>query len=192
MSNFSAELMRRAAKIKLILMDVDGVLTDGKIYYFPGPDGKPVEFKGFNSHDGLGLLIAHDNGLVSGVISGRESPAVVERSRLLGIKYVYQGHLEKEASYNEILKDAKLQDEQVAFVGDDFTDHPLMNKVGLSCAVGNARPELRAVAHFTTEAAGGDGAVREVVELILRSQDKWQGVLDKYKLSAQKKKSIGL
>jgi len=186
------DIKNRAANIKLLLMDVDGVFTDGTLYYFPGPDGKVVEFKGFNSHDGLGFHMLHDAGLKSGLISGRESPAVVERAKILNIAYVYQGHLEKEASYNEILKDAKLKEEQVAFIGDDFTDAPLMVRSGLSIAVANARQELRAMAHYTTEAPGGDGAVREVIELLLKSQNLWQGVLEKYKLSETKKKTIGL
>jgi 3-deoxy-D-manno-octulosonate 8-phosphate phosphatase (KDO 8-P phosphatase) len=192
MNKLSADLLKRAANIKLVLMDVDGVLTDGTLYYFPGPDGKMVEFKGFNTQDGLGFILLNDAGIKSGVISGRESPAVVERARILKITYVYQGHLEKEASYNEILKEAKVKDEQVAYIGDDFTDAPLMVRCGLSVAVANARQELRAMANFTTEAPGGDGAIREVVELILKSQNLWQGVLEKYKLSETKKKSIGL
>jgi 3-deoxy-D-manno-octulosonate 8-phosphate phosphatase (KDO 8-P phosphatase) len=192
MNKLSADLLKRAANIKLVLMDVDGVFTDGTLYYFPGPDGKMVEFKGFNTQDGLGIHFLNEAGIKSGVISGRESPAVVERARILKMTYVYQGHLDKEASYNEILKDAKVKDDQVAFIGDDFTDAPLMVRCGLSVAVANARQELRAMAHFTTEAPGGDGAVREVAELILKSQNLWQGVLEKYKLIETKKKSIGL
>lgn len=192
MNKLSTDIKNRAANIKLVLMDVDGVFTDGTLYYFPGPDGKMVEFKGFNTQDGLGFHLLNEAGIKTGLISGRDSPAVVERAKILKIQYVYQGHLEKEASYNEILKDAKLKDEQVAFIGDDFTDAPLMVRCGLSVAVANARQELRAMANFTTEAPGGDGAIREVVELILKSQNLWQGVLEKYKLSETKKKSIGL
>jgi len=192
MNKNSTDIKNRAANIKLVLMDVDGVFTDGTLYYFPGPDGKMVEFKGFNTQDGLGFHLLNEAGIKTGLISGRDSPAVVERAKILKISYVYQGHLEKEASYNEILKDAKLKDEQVAFIGDDFTDAPLMVRCGLSVAVANARQELRAMANFTTEAPGGDGAVREVVELILKSQNLWQGVLEKYKLVETKKKSIGL
>ncbi len=188
----TTDIKNRAANIKLLLMDVDGVFTDGTLYYFPGPDGKIVEFKGFSSQDGLGFHLLKDAGIKAGLISGRESPAVVERAKILNITYVYQGHLEKEASYNEILKEAKLKDEQVAFIGDDFTDAPLMVRSGLSVAVANARQELRAMANYVTQAPGGDGAVREVIELILKSQNLWQGVLDKYKLSENKKKPIGL
>jgi 3-deoxy-D-manno-octulosonate 8-phosphate phosphatase (KDO 8-P phosphatase) len=189
----STDIKNKAANIKLILMDVDGVLTDGSLYYFPGPDGKVVEFKGFNSQDGVGFHMLNDAGIKSGVISGRESPAVVERAKILNITYVYQGHLAKEASYEEILKEAKLKDEQVAFIGDDFTDAPLMVRCGLSVAVANARQELRAMANYTTEAPGGDGAVREVIELVLKSQNLWEKALEKYKLSqTTKKKTIGL
>ncbi len=178
------EIVARAAKIRLILMDVDGVLTDGRIYYFPGPDSKPTEFKGFNSQDGAGLLFLHYCGFKSGVISGRDSPAVTERARILGISYVYQGFLEKVASYEEILAKENLVDEQVIFIGDDFPDFPLMKRAGLGVAVGDARPELQAQADFTTTARGGHGAVREVAELVLKANGQWQRVLDKYGLSS--------
>jgi len=182
--NVSADVIARAAKVKLILMDVDGVLTDGRIYYFPGPDGKATEFKGFNSQDGAGLLFLHYCGFKSGVISGRDSPAVTERARLLGISYVYQGFLDKIASYEEILAKENLVDEQVAFIGDDFPDFPLMKRAGLGVAVGDARPELQAHADFTTIARGGHGAVREVAELILKTNNQWQKVLEKYGLGS--------
>lgn len=193
MIKYSADVLSRASKIKLLLMDVDGVLTNGMLYYFPGPDGKPVEFKAFHSQDGLGFHFLNTVGIKTGVISGRESPALVERARLLKMTYVYQGLLEKESTYNEILKDAKVKDEQVAFIGDDFTDAPLMVRSGLACAVSDARAELRAVAHVVTESKGGDGAAREVIELILRSQNQWESILEKYKLKSETKKvSIGL
>jgi 3-deoxy-D-manno-octulosonate 8-phosphate phosphatase (KDO 8-P phosphatase) len=193
MIKYSSDILSRASKIKLLLMDVDGVLTNGLLYYFPGPDGKPVEFKAFHSQDGLGFHFLNSVGIKTGVISGRESPALVERASILKMTYVYQGLLEKEATFNDILKDAKLKDEQVAFIGDDFTDAPLMVRSGLSCAVADARSELRSIAHVVTESRGGDGAVREVIELILKSQNQWEAVLEKYKLTASKKKvSIGL
>jgi len=178
--NASEEVLKRASKIKLILMDVDGVLTDGRLFYFPGPDGKPTEFKGFNSHDGAGINFLHSCGMKTGIISGRDSQAVVERARILNMAYVYQGHFEKTASYEEILAKENLTEEHVAFIGDDFPDFPLMKRSGLGVSVGDGRPELQAHAHYVTKAIGGKGAVREVAELILRSQGLWDGVLKKY------------
>lgn len=181
-SQFPKDLVRRASKIALVLMDVDGVLTDGSLFYIPGADGKAVEFKGFNSHDGLGFHFLNAKGIKTGVISGRDSFATAERARILKMTYVYQGHLHKIPLYEEILIDSKLTDEQVAFIGDDFTDVPLMRRVGLGCAVANARPEVKSAAHFVTSASGGNGAVREVMELILKSQGHWDSILDQYKL----------
>ena len=183
MKKYTADVHDRAAKIKLILMDVDGTMTNGLLYYFPDADGKMVESKGFNSQDGLGFHMLHAMGLKSGVISGRESPGTVERARILNITYVFQGFLEKTATYERILRDANLTDEQVAFVGDDFTDAPLMMRCGLACAVGDAREEVQAVAHMVTTANGGCGAIREVIELVLKAQGLWSKALAKYGLS---------
>jgi 3-deoxy-D-manno-octulosonate 8-phosphate phosphatase (KDO 8-P phosphatase) len=179
-AKYDADLLARAAKIKLILMDVDGVLTNGNLFYFPGPDGKPVEFKSFNSQDGAGIHCLNLVGINTGVISGRDSQAVVERARILNIKYVYQGFLEKEATYEEILAKEGLTDESVCFIGDDFPDFILIKRAGLGVAVGNARPELKERAHYTTKANGGDGAVREVAELVIRARGEWDKVLKKF------------
>lgn len=167
----------RAARIRLLLMDCDGVLTDGKMYYFPDSSGKAVEFKGFNSHDGLGFHILNRHGIKSGVISGLDSPALTERARILKIAYVYQGRLSKEGAWHEILGHAKVTEEETAFIGDDFSDVPLLRRAGLACAVANARDEVKMTCHFVTKARGGEGAVREVVELILKSQGLWPDVL---------------
>jgi 3-deoxy-D-manno-octulosonate 8-phosphate phosphatase (KDO 8-P phosphatase) len=171
---YSAEQLARAEKIKLILMDVDGVMTDGTIYYFPDAQGNMTEFKGFDSRDGLGLHLCNFAGIATGVISGRNSPAVTERARLLKMRYVEQGHLDKIACWQNILKDAGIEANQAAFIGDDFPDVPLMRRAGLAVAVANARPEVKAVAHYVCESAGGAGAVREAIELILKAQGKWQ------------------
>ena len=181
----SPEIEERASKIKVLLMDVDGVMTDGTLYYVPGADGQMVEVKGFNSQDGLGLHFCYAVGLQTGIISGRESPALVERARILNICYVYQGHLDKIASYEQILKDASVSDQNVAFIGDDLTDVPVMKRSGLAVAVANAREEVKGAAHYVTLASGGQGAVREVIEIILKAQGVWDSVLDKYRLSAQ-------
>ncbi len=180
LSLVSEEVKARASKIKLILMDVDGVLTDGKLFYFPGPDGQTTEFKGFNSQDGLGFHMLHWSGIKTGLISGRDSPAVTERSRILNITYVYQGFLQKIATYEEILQKENLTDESVAFIGDDFTDFPLIKRSGLGVCVADGRPEMRARADYVTRVNGGSGALREVAEIVLKTRGLWQPMLAKY------------
>ena len=170
----------RARPVKLLIMDIDGVWTDGAIYHFPGPDGDFVEAKQSSAYDGMGLRWWHNAGGVSGLISGRESVGVTYRANMLGITYVYQDRLEKIPSYEEICADAGVTDEQVAYVGDDLPDIPLITRVGLGCAVANARPEVKARADYITTTPGGHGAVREIIELILKSQGVWQQILAKY------------
>ena len=172
-----------ASKIRLLLMDVDGVLTDGKLYNVPGADGGMVETKGFDSQDGIGLQWLARVGIVTGVISGRLSPATAERARQCKMKYVYQGHTEKIPIVNEILADAKLEASEVAYIGDDLTDVVVMRRVGLAIATANARPEVKAIAHYVTRQAGGQGAVREVVELLLKAQGRWPEILKHYEVS---------
>ena len=160
----SADITQLASRIRLLLMDVDGVLTDGKLYNVPGPDGKMAETKGFDSQDGIALQWMARLGLATGLISGRVSPATVERATHCKFKYIYQGHTEKIPILNEILADAKLDPSQVAYIGDDFTDVVVMRRVGLGIATANARPEMKPIAHYVTAAPGGQGAVREVVD----------------------------
>jgi 3-deoxy-D-manno-octulosonate 8-phosphate phosphatase (KDO 8-P phosphatase) len=161
-------------------MDVDGVLTDGKLYNVPGPDGKMAETKGFDSQDGIGLQWLARVGIKTGLISGRESPATAERARQCKFKYVYQGHTEKIPIINEILADAGVDAAEVAYIGDDLTDVVVMRRVGFAIATANARPEVKGIAHHVTNAPGGQGAVREVVELLLRAQGRWQEILQHY------------
>lgn len=175
----------RASRIKLLLMDVDGVLTNGKLYNVPGPDGQMVESKGFDSQDGIGLTWLYWNKIRTGVISGRLSPATAERAKQTKMAYVYQGHIEKIPILEEIVADAKVAAEEVAYIGDDFTDTVIMHRVGLAIAVANARPEVKSEAHYITHAAGGEGAVREVVELILKAQGLWGGILKHYEIGGQ-------
>ena len=177
------DLLARAAKIKVLLMDVDGVLTDGKLFYFPDSENKMVEFKGFNSHDGLGLFLCNFAGIITGVISGRTSPATIERARILKMRYVYQGNLDKIAAWEEILKDAQVEASQVAYIGDDLPDMPLMHRAGLAIAVANARPEVKAIAHYVTEHSGGDGGVRDATELILKASGNWENAAGRYQLA---------
>jgi len=171
-----------ASKIKLLLMDVDGVLTDGKLYNVPDAEGKMVETKGFDSQDGIGLQWLSWKGIKTGVISGRLSPATAERARQVKMAYVYQGHIEKIPILEEILADAKIDSSEVAYIGDDFTDIVIMRRVGLAVATANARAEVKAVAHHVTAAPGGEGAVREVVELLLKAQNRWGEILRHYEI----------
>jgi 3-deoxy-D-manno-octulosonate 8-phosphate phosphatase (KDO 8-P phosphatase) len=176
------ELLHQASKIRLLLMDVDGVLTDGKLYNVPAPDGSMAETKGFDSQDGIGLQWLARVGIVTGLISGRVSPATVERARQCKFKYVYQGHTEKIPILSEIMADAQIDASEVAYIGDDFTDVVVMRRVGLAVATENARPEVKAVAHHVTATPGGRGAVREVVELLLKAQGKWDEILGHYEI----------
>jgi 3-deoxy-D-manno-octulosonate 8-phosphate phosphatase (KDO 8-P phosphatase) len=175
----------RASRIKLLLMDVDGVLTNGKLYNVPGPDGQMVESKGFDSQDGIALQWLNWNSIRTGVISGRLSPATAERARQVKMTYVYQGHIEKIPILEEILADAKVAAEEVAYIGDDFTDTVIMHRVGFAVAVANARAEVKGEAHYVTAAVGGEGAVREVVELILKAQGLWGGILKHYEIASR-------
>jgi len=181
MPRYSRALLARARKIKLLLMDVDGVMTDGKIYYVPGAGGELLETKGFDSHDGMGLRFAHYGGITTGIITGRSSPAITARARDLGIRFLEQNFLEKLAPYEKIRAAAGVDDAEVCFIGDDITDLPLVARVGLGVAVANASAFLRRHAHFCTHRPGGQGAVRETIELILTAQGKWQGILESYR-----------
>lgn len=172
----------RASRIKLLLMDVDGVLTNGKLYNVPDAEGKMAETKGFDSQDGIGLQWLSWKGIRTGVISGRQSPATVERARQCKMAYVYQGHTEKIPILEEILLDAKVDKDEVAYIGDDFTDIVIMHRVGLAIATANARPEVKKEAHYITQAVGGEGAVREVVELLLQAQGSWADILKHYEI----------
>jgi len=178
----SPELAARAAKIQVLLMDVDGVLTDGRLYNIPFPDGKILETKAFDSQDGIALQWLSWHGILTGVISGRISPATEERARQAKMKYVYQGHIEKIPILEEILADAKIAPDEVAFIGDDFTDVVIFNRVGLSFATANAREEVKRSAQVTTLAKGGEGAVREVCELLLKAKGIWPEILRKYEI----------
>jgi 3-deoxy-D-manno-octulosonate 8-phosphate phosphatase (KDO 8-P phosphatase) len=176
------ELHRIAAGIKVLLMDVDGVLTDGRLYLVPGHDGKLVETKGFDSQDGIALRWLQWFNIKTGVISGRESPATAERASQVGMSWVFQGHIEKIPLFEQIIADAKVKPEEVAYVGDDLTDVVIMRRAGLSFATANARPEVKRSAMAITSMPGGSGAVREVIEVILQARGDWEGVLKKYEV----------
>ncbi|MGH9601413.1 MAG: KdsC family phosphatase [Terriglobales bacterium] len=193
----------RAKKIKLLLLDVDGVMTDGGIWLFPAPSGAPqstasraakqadaggftissstmIEAKGFHAHDGTAISLARLGGLKTGVITKRISETVALRARDLRLDHVHQGAANKLVVLEEILRKAGLRAEQAAYVGDDIIDLPVMRRCGLAIAVASARDEVKRAAHFVTPHRGGDGAVRDAVEFILRAQGSWKRVVEEY------------
>lgn len=172
----TSEVQKRAARIKLLLMDCDGVLTDGRVWLFENGE----EQKGFHTRDGLGIELLHRAGLRSGIISGRTSTAVQKRAEGLGMSFVIQGCEDKRKSFAETLDHAGVENLEVAYIGDDLNDIPLMLQSGLGVAVADAALETREHAHYVTSAAGGFGAVREVIELILRAQGRWDELLARY------------
>lgn len=198
----------RARKIKLILFDVDGVLTDGKIWIFPAPSAGQhsgaqqsileksaqhgaqgslglqsaslIEAKGFHAHDGAAISLARLAGIRTGIITKRISETVALRARDLKMDHVYQGIQDKASVFAQILEKDGITAAEAAFVGDDVIDLPAMRKCGLAIAVKNGRPEVKAEAHLVTSHAGGDGAARDAVEYILKAQGKWKRVLEEY------------
>ncbi len=172
----TSELQKRAARIQLLLMDCDGVLTDGRVWLFENGE----EQKGFHTRDGLGIDLFHRAGLRSGIISGRTSAAVQKRAEGLGMSFVIQGCEDKREAFAGTLEQAGVDKLEVAFIGDDLNDIPLMLQSGLGVAVADAALETREHAHYVTTAAGGLGAVREVIELILKSQGRWDDLIASY------------
>jgi 3-deoxy-D-manno-octulosonate 8-phosphate phosphatase (KDO 8-P phosphatase) len=166
----------RAARIKLLLMDCDGVLTDGRIWVLENGEDQ----KAFHTRDGLGIDLLHRAGLKSGIISGRTSSALERRAQSLGVSYLWQGRDDKRQAFADTLAQAQVTNEEVAFIGDDLTDLPLMGQSGLAVAVADAVAEVRERAHYVTKANGGNGAVREVVELILKAQGRWDDLVKSY------------
>jgi 3-deoxy-D-manno-octulosonate 8-phosphate phosphatase (KDO 8-P phosphatase) len=173
----------RARKIKLLLFDVDGVLTDGKLYFFPssaGSQASQTEFKGFHAHDGASISLARIGGIQTGLITKRISETVALRARDLKLEYVYQGVQNKRTCFDDIVKKAGLKRDEAAFVGDDVIDLPAMRAGGFAIAVKNARAEVKREAHYVTPHAGGEGALRDAVEFILKAQGKWKRVVEAY------------
>ena len=160
-------------------MDVDGTMTDGSVTLLSQHDGTALEIKTFNAHDGQGLTLAHTAGLRTGCITGRESSALLRRAREMKMEFVYMKQALKMPAYEDILKKTRAGDNEVAYVGDDLPDLPLLHRAGLAIAVGDAVEEVKAVAHYTTKAVAGHGAIREAVELILRSKGIWEEMIDK-------------
>ncbi len=170
------EVFMRAQRIKALILDVDGVLTDGKIIYGNGG----VELKAFDVKDGHGLKLLQRNGIELVIVTGRESEVVARRAEELGIKRLYQKAIDKLVVYEDIKRELGLEDESFACIGDDLLDIPIAKRAGLSVAVADANKELKARSMLITNAVGGNGAVRELCEIILKSQGLWQDVLKRY------------
>jgi 3-deoxy-D-manno-octulosonate 8-phosphate phosphatase (KDO 8-P phosphatase) len=171
-----SEVKARAANIKLVIFDVDGVLTDGALFY--GDDGQ--EYKAFNSRDGHGMKMLQSSGVDIGIITGRTSEVVNHRVKNLGIKHVYQGQLDKLPAFDKLREKLKLQPEHIAYVGDDVVDLPIMLRVGLAITVQDGHPLVQQHAHWTTTRGGGRGAAREICEFIMDAQGTLENTLLKY------------
>jgi 3-deoxy-D-manno-octulosonate 8-phosphate phosphatase (KDO 8-P phosphatase) len=176
----SPDVLVRARRIKLFLMDVDGTLTDGGVCLIStlaaNGSGDPVvsEMKVFNAQDGQGLSLAHTMGIQTGFITGRSSPAVARRAEELKVTFVYLGQAKKTEAFEECMRKAGVTEEEVAYMGDDLPDIPLARRAGLAVCVADGAPELKAVCHFVTRRLAGRGTAREVIELILKAQGRWE------------------
>ncbi|MYN29560.1 HAD hydrolase family protein [Duganella sp. CY42W] len=168
--------LERAARVKLMIFDVDGVLTDGSLHY--GADGEAL--KTFNVHDGLGIKLIQEAGIDTAIISARKSPQVIKRAADLGINHLHQGGHDKLTPFNALLEKTGLTAEQVGFIGDDVVDLPILTRVGFAVAVPNGRKEVLERAHHTTVAHGGRGAVREVCELLMHAQGSYERVMAQF------------
>jgi len=162
--------------IKILILDVDGVLTDGRVIYTDSGE----EIKRFDVRDGHGLKLLMRSGIEVILLTGRESKVVLHRARDLGIEHVYQKALNKIEVYKTIIAQRNLEDKEVGFVGDDLVDLPVLRKVGFSAAVPDAVPEVKEIVDYITTKKGGEGAVREICELLLKAQNKWEAVTEKY------------
>jgi 3-deoxy-D-manno-octulosonate 8-phosphate phosphatase (KDO 8-P phosphatase) len=182
----------RARKIRLLLFDVDGVLTDGKLFFVPEDSQRlaqsspsqsaqgQIEVKGFHAHDGAAISLARLGGLKTGLITNRSSETVALRARDLKLEHVHQGVRNKGACFQEVVDQEGLKPQEAAFLGDDVIDLPAMRAGGLAIAVQNARAEVKQEAHYITPHAGGDGALRDAIEFILKAQGKWKKVVEDY------------
>jgi 3-deoxy-D-manno-octulosonate 8-phosphate phosphatase (KDO 8-P phosphatase) len=170
------ELNERAARIKLMIFDVDGVLTDGSLHY--GADGEAL--KTFNVHDGLGIKLLQEAGIKTAIISARKSPQVTRRAADLGIEFLHQGGHDKLTPFNSLLAQTGLTADQVGFIGDDVVDLPILTRVGFAVGVPNGRPDVISRAHHITQASGGRGAVREVCELLLKAQGAYDQIMAQF------------
>jgi len=178
-SKISPALRKRAAQIEVLLMDVDGTMTDGGVILLSQTEEIALEIKTFDAHDGQGLTLAHTAGLRTGCITGRQSSALLRRAREMKMEFIYMKQPAKLPAYEEIVQNTGVAESAVAYIGDDLPDLPLMRRAGLAVAVGNAVPEVKRRAHYVTKALAGHGAIRETVELILKSKGIWEAMIDK-------------
>ncbi len=178
MKSIPPAVRKKARKIKVLLLDVDGVLTDGAITM----NDRGEEMKSFNVRDGQGIKLLQEGGVEVGLISGRFSKVVTYRARELGIRIVYQGVRNKLEGYEKIKARKGYKNPAVAYIGDDLMDLPLLRTVGLAITIGDGWEELKSRVDYVTAHKGGQGAVREVAELLLRAQDNWKKVISEYKL----------
>ncbi len=174
--SYPTDILERARKIQLLICDVDGVLTDGRLFFTP--DGQ--ELKSFHARDGHGIKLLQRIGVQTAVISGRRSPAVALRMSSLGVKHVYQGCEDKLAPFHELLELLQLTPEAVAFIGDDILDLPILRRVGLPVSVADGHFTIRETARLITQNSGGTGAVREVCDLVLTAKDALAAVIQSY------------
>lgn len=170
------EIIKKVKKLKLLILDVDGVLTDGRLFF----DHNGEEYKCFHARDGHGIKLLRETGVEVAVISGRKSNSVALRMKSLGVEYIYQGHENKIAALAEIMQKTSLNPDQVAHIGDDLLDLPVMTRVGLSIAVNDANDAVKDYADWCTKTAGGQGAVREVCDFIMQTQGTFDKILDHY------------
>jgi 3-deoxy-D-manno-octulosonate 8-phosphate phosphatase (KDO 8-P phosphatase) len=170
----------RAKNIKVLIFDVDGVLTDGQIFVIPNSQGHGIETKGFSAHDGLGISLGRLGGLRIGIITKRQSQTVAIRANDLKLEFVYQGQSHKMNAIREILEKTGFTLEQLAYVGDDIVDLPVMRQCGLAIATANARQQVKSVAHFVTSNAGGFGGARDAIDFILSVQGTLEKVIEQY------------
>ena len=176
MQHIAPDALERARRVRLMLFDVDGVLTDGRLWY--GPMG--VEVKAFHGFDGHGLKMLAESGVSTGILTGRSSGAVASRARELGIQHLLQGVQDKRAAWEDLLKRLSLAAEATGYMGDDVVDLPVLTRCGLACAPREAPEDVRQRVHYIASAAAGCGAVREVCELLMRAQGTLGGMLEKY------------
>ncbi len=170
-------LIQRAKKIKLLLTDVDGVLTDGSMNFTTTPEGKFMELKRFNAYDGVAFHILRDCGLQCGIITGGNAPATEYRANALGMNYLYYNFLSKLDPLEDLVKRTGITFEQIAYIGDDLIDYPVLQRVGLACAVKSGCEDCKKIAHYITKKEGGQGVFREVAELLLKAQGFWPAVI---------------
>ncbi|MBQ4494022.1 MAG: HAD hydrolase family protein [Elusimicrobiaceae bacterium] len=174
-------ILKRAKKIKMLLTDVDGVLTDATMNFFTNPNKEMLEVKKFCAYDGLACHMLRDAGIKSAIITGGNAPATEKRAASLGMDFLYYNYLSKGPAFKDILKKTGLKAEEVAYIGDDFIDMPVLLQAGLACAVKTSIPEVKKIAHYITKKEGGRGAFREVAELLLKAQGKWPKTIENAK-----------